>query len=77
MIGPGTGIAPFRAFLQERTSAVVINSPLSQLNHLYFGCRNRDIDFLYKQELTQLEKVIYLFLKTLIFNFFFNKRMIN
>jgi len=46
MIGPGTGIAPFVAFIQERLSLEATGE-----NHLYFGCRRSDEDFLYKQEL--------------------------
>ena len=56
MIGPGTGIAPFRAFLQERTGRTVINQvTVPTTNVFYFGCRHRDIDFLYREELQQLE----------------------
>jgi sulfite reductase (NADPH) flavoprotein alpha-component len=46
MIGPGTGIAPFRAFLQERA---ITNA--RGKNWLFFGCRNSEDDFLYEQEL--------------------------
>jgi len=42
MIGPGTGIAPFRAFLQER---LVHQAPGA--NWLFFGERNRATDFYY------------------------------
>jgi len=47
MIGPGTGIAPFRAFLQERRA-----SGASGRNWLFFGDRRRATDFLYEEELT-------------------------
>ncbi|XP_006825318.1 NADPH oxidoreductase A-like [Saccoglossus kowalevskii] len=46
MIGPGTGIAPFRAFIQER-----IHDESVGKNILYFGCRNKDKDFLYHDEM--------------------------
>jgi sulfite reductase (NADPH) flavoprotein alpha-component len=46
MIGPGTGIAPFRAFLQER---LVAKAP--GRNWLFFGHQRRDCDFFYKDEL--------------------------
>ena len=46
MIGPGTGIAPFRAFLQERCAL----GPRGQA-WLFFGHRRGDCDFLYRQEL--------------------------
>lgn len=46
MIGPGTGLAPFRSFTQER-----IATNAKGRNVLYFGCRNRSRDFLYQEEL--------------------------
>ncbi len=49
MIGPGTGIAPFRAFLEERDAS---GSP--GRNWLFFGNRHRDEDFLYRHELEDL-----------------------
>jgi sulfite reductase (NADPH) flavoprotein alpha-component len=47
MIGPGTGIAPFRAFLQERRATGAIGR-----NWLFFGNPRRDTDFLFEDELT-------------------------
>ena len=49
MIGPGTGIAPFRAFLQERE---VTKS--SGKNWLFFGDQTRDNDFIYEDELKDM-----------------------
>jgi sulfite reductase (NADPH) flavoprotein alpha-component len=46
MIGPGTGIAPFRAFLQARQMAKAAG-----LAWLFFGNRNRDHDYLYRDEI--------------------------
>jgi sulfite reductase (NADPH) flavoprotein alpha-component len=46
MIGPGTGIAPFRAFLHERNA-----SRAPGRSWLFFGDRRRATDFLYGQEL--------------------------
>lgn len=47
MIGPGTGIAPFRAFLQERQATAAPGR-----SWLFFGDRRRSTDFLYGEELT-------------------------
>ena len=46
MIGPGTGIAPMRALIQER-----IYQKASGQNVLYFGCKREDQDYLYQDEL--------------------------
>ncbi|MCF8477047.1 MAG: sulfite reductase subunit alpha [Pseudolabrys sp.] len=46
MVGPGTGVAPFRAFLQERQAT---NAPGP--NWLYFGHQRSDFDFFYEEEL--------------------------
>jgi sulfite reductase (NADPH) flavoprotein alpha-component len=46
MIGPGTGIAPFRAFLHER---MAIKAP--GRNWLFFGHQRHDYDFFYEDEL--------------------------
>lgn len=46
MIGPGTGIAPFRAFLQQRAA-----QKASGPNWLFFGNPHRNTDFLYEREL--------------------------
>jgi sulfite reductase (NADPH) flavoprotein alpha-component len=48
MIGPGTGIAPFRAFLQEREA-----SNANGKNWLIFGNPHQATDFLYKDEIDQ------------------------
>jgi sulfite reductase (NADPH) flavoprotein alpha-component len=49
MVGPGTGIAPFRAFLEERDAAGHTGR-----NWLFFGNQRRDSDFLYREELEDL-----------------------
>jgi sulfite reductase (NADPH) flavoprotein alpha-component len=49
MVGPGTGIAPFRAFLQEREA---FGAP--GRNWLFFGNQRRETDFLYRAELEDL-----------------------
>jgi sulfite reductase (NADPH) flavoprotein alpha-component len=45
MIGPGTGIAPFRAFMQER-----MTSQSEGKNWLFFGEWNRAYDYFYEDE---------------------------
>ncbi len=51
MVGPGTGIAPFRAFLEERE---VTNAPGK--NWLFFGDRKKDTDFLYQNQMEEYVK---------------------
>ncbi|WP_282037074.1 assimilatory sulfite reductase (NADPH) flavoprotein subunit [Saccharicrinis aurantiacus] len=48
MVGPGTGIAPFRAFLQERETQEAEGK-----NWLFFGDQHFESDFLYQTELLQ------------------------
>lgn len=60
MIGPGTGVAPFRGFLRERQALLAARDDASAAAHaktmLFFGCRRRDEDFLYRDDLEQLEE---------------------
>jgi sulfite reductase (NADPH) flavoprotein alpha-component len=52
MIGPGTGIAPFRAFLHERMATKAPGR-----NWLFFGHQHRDYDFFYEDELSGMRAV--------------------
>ena len=51
MVGPGTGIAPFRAFLQDRQVAAATGK-----NWLFFGDQTRAADFLYESQITSWQK---------------------
>lgn len=50
MVGPGTGIAPFRAFLEERKATAAPGK-----NWLFFGDQHAATDFIYEDELTELK----------------------
>ncbi|HFD12120.1 MAG TPA: assimilatory sulfite reductase (NADPH) flavoprotein subunit [Crenotrichaceae bacterium] len=51
MVGPGTGLAPFRAFLEERKA-----TNASGENWLFFGDQHQASDFLYADELTKMHE---------------------
>lgn len=51
MIGPGTGIAPMRALLQEREWQATQRGNEVGHNVLYFGCKSADKDYIYSDEL--------------------------
>ena len=51
MIGPGTGLAPFRAFLEERKAIGATGK-----NWLFFGEQRRQCDFFYREEMDEMQK---------------------
>jgi cytochrome P450 / NADPH-cytochrome P450 reductase len=55
MIGAGTGLAPFRGFLQERSVQRGQGAPVAR-SLLFFGCRSQETDLLYADELRGYEE---------------------
>ncbi|KAG0650096.1 NADPH-cytochrome P450 reductase [Hyphodiscus hymeniophilus] len=55
MIAAGTGVAPFRAFLQECARLKTLGKAVGSMQ-LFFGCRREEEDFLYQEELMRLQE---------------------
>uniref|UniRef100_A0A3B3TMJ4 Nitric oxide synthase n=1 Tax=Poecilia latipinna TaxID=48699 RepID=A0A3B3TMJ4_9TELE len=53
LVGPGTGIAPFRSFWQQRLYDLEQNGIKSCPMILVFGCRQSEMDHIYKEETLQ------------------------
>uniref|UniRef100_A0A1A8U6L9 Nitric oxide synthase n=4 Tax=Nothobranchius furzeri TaxID=105023 RepID=A0A1A8U6L9_NOTFU len=53
LVGPGTGIAPFRSFWQHRLFDLEQNGMKSGPMILVFGCRQSEMDHIYKEETIQ------------------------
>jgi sulfite reductase (NADPH) flavoprotein alpha-component len=51
MVGPGTGIAPFRAYLQERKAGGAKGK-----NWLFFGSQHEHCNYFYKEEMAELKR---------------------
>ena len=56
MFGPGTGVAPFRAFWHEARWLKAKGTSVQDW-HLFFGCRYESKDFIYKEEMTDLKSL--------------------
>lgn len=56
MVGPGTGVAPFRGFIRERVKNTAGSNNLNLGKHLlFYGCRNEE-EFLYRDEWAEYSK---------------------
>ncbi|KAI0011893.1 hypothetical protein F4779DRAFT_142457 [Xylariaceae sp. FL0662B] len=54
MVAAGTGLAPFRAFVTERAKLQAVGKPVGKMV-LFFGCRHPDEDFIYREELEEIQ----------------------
>ncbi|RLV96175.1 NADPH--cytochrome P450 reductase [Spathaspora sp. JA1] len=57
MIGPGTGVAPLRGFIRERVQQFENGMNIGK-SVLFYGCRNRNQDYLYKDEWVKYGEVL-------------------
>ncbi|KAF1919668.1 hypothetical protein BDU57DRAFT_585764 [Ampelomyces quisqualis] len=55
MVGPGTGVAPFRGFIQERAAQAKAGQNVGK-TVLFFGCRKKAEDFMYANEWKQYQE---------------------
>ncbi|EAW18411.1 NADPH--cytochrome P450 reductase [Aspergillus fischeri NRRL 181] len=57
MVAAGTGLAPFRAFIAERRQLSLIGKETGEMI-LFFGCRAPTQDFIYKEELEEMQAAL-------------------
>ena len=66
MICAGTGLSPFRGFLQERARQAQSGRSVAR-SLLFFGCDHPNVDFIYKDELAEWEKAGVVSVRTAFF----------
>lgn len=54
LVANGSGLAPFRGFLQERARLASVGQQPGTID-LFFGCRDPEVDFIYKQEIEDFQ----------------------
>jgi len=57
MVCAGTGVAPFRGFLQERVLRAQEEGTMPAHSLLFLGCDHPDVDYLYREEFAQWEQL--------------------
>ncbi|TVY47501.1 NADPH--cytochrome P450 reductase [Lachnellula occidentalis] len=57
MVGPGTGVAPFRAFVQERAAQLKAGQVVGA-TILFYGCREKSKDLIYEEDWKEFQKVL-------------------
>ncbi|GIC84968.1 NADPH--cytochrome P450 reductase [Aspergillus udagawae] len=57
MVAAGTGLAPFRAFIAERRQLGLLGKEIGEMI-LFFGCRAPTEDFIYKDELDEMQAAL-------------------
>lgn len=57
LVGPGTGIAPFRGFWQHRLAQLMMKRQLGKM-WLFFGCRQKELDLYRSEKADMLNKKV-------------------
>ena len=56
MVGPGTGVAPMRSLIYERRAGSPTDRDASNVDILFFGCRNQEQDYFFRDEWQALQQ---------------------